>query len=162
MKINGNAFAVLVTILVLSLFQARVVFSEETKSALESDPKGWTDIMPPADLKGWYRVPVPPTGKLGRDQWHLDSDSKVLVCDGDGGHIVRERKSGQFVRTDRAFEERIGALHAQMDKRRRFAIRHRHSDSISLPLDQYRAWRCRREGAGHLIHSSDFSCRFGG
>lgn len=57
-----------------------------SKSAFESDPTGWVDITPGADLKGWYRVPVPPTGKLGRDQWHVDADRKVLVCDGDGGH----------------------------------------------------------------------------
>ncbi len=57
-----------------------------SKSALESDSNGWLDIMPPADLKGWYRVPVPPGGKLGREQWHVDPDQKILVCDGDGGH----------------------------------------------------------------------------
>jgi hypothetical protein len=60
--------------------------SAPTASALETDPNGWLDILPPADLKGWYRVPVPPTGKLGRDQWHLDTARKVLICDGDGGH----------------------------------------------------------------------------
>ena len=58
----------------------------ESKSKLESEPKGWKDILPPADLKGWYRVPVPPTGQLGREQWHVDTDRKVLICDGDGGH----------------------------------------------------------------------------
>ena len=58
----------------------------ETKSKLQSDPEGWVDILPPADLKGWYRVPVPPTGKLGREQWHVDAEKKVLICDGDGGH----------------------------------------------------------------------------
>ena len=58
----------------------------ETKSAWESDPVGWVDILPPADLKGWFRVPVPPNARLGRDQWHVDSDKKVLICDGDGGH----------------------------------------------------------------------------
>ncbi len=57
-----------------------------SKSALELEPQGWLDITPAADLKGWYRVPVPPGGKLGREQWHLDTDPKVLVCDGDGGH----------------------------------------------------------------------------
>jgi hypothetical protein len=31
-------------------------------------------------------VPVPPTGKLGREQWHVDAEKKVLICDGDGGH----------------------------------------------------------------------------
>lgn len=60
--------------------------SSDTKSALETAPQGWLDIMPPADLKGWYRVAVPPTGKLGRDQWHVDAAEKVLICDGDGGH----------------------------------------------------------------------------
>ena len=58
----------------------------ETKSKLESDPQGWVDILPSADLKGWYRVPVPPTGQLGREQWHVDAAKKLLICDGDGGH----------------------------------------------------------------------------
>ncbi len=56
------------------------------QSALQSDPEGWIDIMPPADLKGWTRVPVPPEGELGRAQWHVDPDRRVLICDGDGGH----------------------------------------------------------------------------
>jgi hypothetical protein len=59
---------------------------EETKSRLQSDPDGWVDILPSADLKGWYRVPVPPTGQLGREQWHVEAEKKVLICDGDGGH----------------------------------------------------------------------------
>ncbi len=58
----------------------------ETKSAFESDAQGWTDILPSADLKEWFRVPVPPNARLGREQWHLDAERKVLVCDGDGGH----------------------------------------------------------------------------
>lgn len=59
---------------------------EEIKSRLQSDPDGWVDILPSADLKGWYRVPVPPTGQLGREQWHVEAEKKVLICDGDGGH----------------------------------------------------------------------------
>ena len=58
----------------------------QTKSSLQTDPDGWVDIMPPVDLQGWSRVPVPPKGKLGRAQWHLDTDREVLICDGDGGH----------------------------------------------------------------------------
>src|SRR5712672_1440891 len=55
----------------------------ETKSALETDPQGWIDILPPSDIKGWFRVPVPPNGRLGREQWHVDTERKVLICDGD-------------------------------------------------------------------------------
>ncbi len=58
----------------------------EGKSAMESDPAGWVDILPAAGVEGWNRVPVPPTGKLGREQWHVDAAKKLMVCDGDGGH----------------------------------------------------------------------------
>lgn len=61
-------------------------WAAETPSALQSDSQGWTDILPGADLKGWSRVPVPPGGKLGREQWHVDVANKELICDGDGGH----------------------------------------------------------------------------
>jgi len=56
------------------------------QSMLESEPAGWIDILPAADLKGWRRVPVPPGAELGKEQWHLDEKGRVLVCDGDGGH----------------------------------------------------------------------------
>jgi hypothetical protein len=99
MKISGNTLAALATVFVLSLVQARTAFSDETKSSLESDPKGWTDIIPPADLKGWNRVPVPPTGKLGRDQWHVDTTNNLLICDGDGGHdmLLLDKEFGDHV-----------------------------------------------------------------
>ena len=29
---------------------------------------------------------MPPKGKLGRAQWHVNTVRKVLICDGDGGH----------------------------------------------------------------------------
>jgi hypothetical protein len=60
--------------------------SAESASALLSEPAGWTDLQPAADLKGWTRVAIPPTNPLGRAQWHVDSPGGVLVCDGDGGH----------------------------------------------------------------------------
>jgi len=72
-----------ITVILLGNLPAR---GAETPSALQSDPSGWTDILPPANLQGWYRVPVPPTGQLGREQWHLDDGKKLLICDGDGGH----------------------------------------------------------------------------
>ena len=72
---------------------------EETRSKLESDPQGWLDILPPADLKGWSRVPVPPTGVLGREQWHVDAEKKFLICDGDGGHdmLLLDREIGDAI-----------------------------------------------------------------
>ena len=57
---------------------------DPSKSALEMDPQGWTDIMPPADLGGWVRVPYKIGAKIGRQQWHLEGG--LLTCDGDGGH----------------------------------------------------------------------------
>jgi hypothetical protein len=71
----------------------------ESPSKLQSEPKGWGDILPPADLKGWYRVPVPPTGHLGREQWHVDAEKKTLICDGDGGHdmLLLDKEIGDAV-----------------------------------------------------------------
>jgi hypothetical protein len=57
---------------------------EPTKSALETDPQGWVDIMPPPDLSGWVRVPYKAGAKITRQQWHVDNG--ILTCDGDGGH----------------------------------------------------------------------------
>ena len=65
---------------------AQAAEATPARSALETDATGWADILPSADLKGWYRVPVPPKGQLGRAQWHVDAEKKILICDGDGGH----------------------------------------------------------------------------
>jgi len=66
--------------------QCQAARGAESPSALETDTHGWVDILTQADLGGWHRVAVPPTDKLGRQQWHVDPDQKILVCDGDGGH----------------------------------------------------------------------------
>ncbi|MCC6487804.1 MAG: DUF1080 domain-containing protein, partial [Candidatus Hydrogenedentes bacterium] len=73
--------------------------AEPSKSALETDPEGWVDVMPPADLKGWSRVAVPPSDPLGKDQWHLDETGKMLVCEGDGGHdmLLCDREFGDAI-----------------------------------------------------------------
>ncbi|MCX6908696.1 MAG: DUF1080 domain-containing protein [Verrucomicrobia bacterium] len=79
--------------------QLRAAEVTESKSALETNPQGWADILPPTEFKGWYRVPVPPTGKLGREQWHLDAGKTMLVCDGDGGHdmLLTEKEYGDAI-----------------------------------------------------------------
>jgi hypothetical protein len=78
---------------------SQVAFGAETPSALESDSQGWVDLLPKSGLKGWYRVAVPPKGKLGREQWHVDADKKLLICDGDGGHdmLLFEKEFGDAV-----------------------------------------------------------------
>jgi hypothetical protein len=59
----------------------------QTRSALESDPKGWLDITPSANLKGWSRVAIPPGGKLSaKNPWSVAADGQTLVCDGVGVH----------------------------------------------------------------------------
>lgn len=68
------------------LVSSQAAESATTPSALEADPAGWLDILPPADLEGWSRVPVPPGAELGRAQWHVDTAQQTLICDGDGGH----------------------------------------------------------------------------
>jgi hypothetical protein len=59
----------------------------QTKSALETDPKGWRDILPDASFRGWTRVAIPPTQPLNREtQWKVDEKNRILICEGDKGH----------------------------------------------------------------------------
>ncbi len=69
----------------------REAVSQETPSALQSDPEGWTDLLVKAgpNLKGWTRVPIPPppNGQLSPDtQWSFDPSTGLLTCQGDKGH----------------------------------------------------------------------------
>lgn len=46
-----------------------------------------TMLLPPADLKGWTRVPIPATSGVNpKLQWKVDADQKTLICTGEGGH----------------------------------------------------------------------------
>lgn len=96
-KNNRMVVACLLMLAAVPAIAAPPVEPAESKSRLESEPDGWRDILPAADLKGWRRVPVPPGAALGRGQWHVDESNKVLVCDGDGGHDML------------LFDEEIGA-----------------------------------------------------
>lgn len=71
----------------------------ERPCAWEADRQGWADLLPPGDLRGWTRVPVPPGTALGRGQWHVDAERGTLVCDGDGGHdmLLCDREYGNAV-----------------------------------------------------------------
>ena len=91
--------ALAVTLLLISAAALTAADSPQTQSALERDPAGWIDVMPSADLKGWFRVSVPPGASLGREQWHVDETVKSLICDGDGGHdmLLTEQQFGDLI-----------------------------------------------------------------
>lgn len=99
LKNNFRQLTTVTAIIIGLLFCALPVPGAETPSQLQSDPAGWEDILPSVDLEGWYRVPVPPTGQLGRAQWHVDVEKKLLICDGDGGHdmLLFDREIGDAV-----------------------------------------------------------------
>lgn len=73
--------------------------AETIPSALSTDPSGWQDLMPAADLKGWSRVPVPPDTPLEKQQWHVDTSGGFLICEGDGGHdmLLCDREFGDAI-----------------------------------------------------------------
>lgn len=83
------------------LLGAALLCAAESKSALESDPKGWTDLT---TLKGWTRVPIPKTATLNAEnQWKFDAKTKTIICEGDKGH--------EMLRSDATYKDFI--LHAE-------------------------------------------------
>ena len=50
-------------------------------------PAQSVDLLPDESLKGWTRVPIPPTdGVKPKLQWRVDPEAKTLICAGDGQH----------------------------------------------------------------------------
>jgi len=71
---------------------------EPEKSALERDPKGWTDLLPGKDLKGWKRVPIAPDTRLvAKNPWKVEGG--LLLCDGVGVKemLLHDREVGDGV-----------------------------------------------------------------
>jgi hypothetical protein len=59
----------------------------QTPSALESDPAGWKDIMPPASMEGWIRAPFMSANPMDAvSQWKVDAATRTLLCEGNRGH----------------------------------------------------------------------------
>lgn len=80
------------------------------KSAYDSDPSGWIELMPKADLQGWKRVPIAPTTSLTlKNPWSYDASTKSLMCDGDE---VKE-----IFLCDQAFEDGIFHIECRFQKR---------------------------------------------
>jgi hypothetical protein len=78
----------LLGMLALSTVQAP---APATRSALVSDPTGWTDLLADRSLEDWTRVPLGAVGQLPAGQvsdpspWKMEGDT--LVCEGDkSGH----------------------------------------------------------------------------
>ncbi len=78
-----------------------VMGADDTASALDRDPTGWTNLLAGPDaMKSWARGPIPPEGKLDpTSQWTLDAKTGVLVCEGNRGHewLRYGREQGDFV-----------------------------------------------------------------
>lgn len=73
-------------LLVLLLFSV-LAPAADSPSALQTNPRGWKDILPPRSLKGWVRVPIPANKPLSDVmQWKVDAARRVLICEGNGGH----------------------------------------------------------------------------
>lgn len=65
----------------------------QTTSALESDPRGWIDLLADKSMKGWIRGvlagnSIVRAGEMSDPSpWKLDSASSILICEGDkAGH----------------------------------------------------------------------------
>jgi len=79
------------------------------RSALQSDPKGWVDILPGRDLAGWTRVaPISTSGvksvvRAEVPVWQVKAKPRLLDCRGDLPPAPAGEKSGshEMLRHDR-------------------------------------------------------------
>jgi len=61
----------------------------QSRSALETDPAGWINLLADKSLKDWVRGPLGAAGQLRPGQmsdpspWKLDPSGEILVCEGD-------------------------------------------------------------------------------
>jgi hypothetical protein len=66
---------ILARILPVSIFFAALSFGQSI------------DLLPDPSLKGWTRIPIPPTdGLQPKLQWRVDPAEHALICTGDGQH----------------------------------------------------------------------------
>ncbi len=75
-------------LLICSCLMAPMV-SGQAKSALESDSKGWVNLLTDKDMKDWVRGPLTAAGQLRAglmsdpNPWKLDPSAGILTCEGD-------------------------------------------------------------------------------
>jgi hypothetical protein len=69
--------------------QTQLQIQPPTRSALESDPKGWQNLFADKTMKDWIRGPLGAAGQLragSMDEpspWKLDPATGILLCEGD-------------------------------------------------------------------------------
>ncbi len=75
-------------ILMLVTVLAAAVFAQ-SPSALESDPKGWINLLSDKTLKGWVRGPLAAAGQLrpgdmnDANPFKLDASGEILIVEGE-------------------------------------------------------------------------------
>jgi hypothetical protein len=87
-------------VLIVALAAAAPAHGQETAGVLVSQPKGWVDLFPSADFKGWTRLSIPADKPLSEpNQWKVDAAGGLLVCDGTGGHdwLRYDRELADFI-----------------------------------------------------------------
>jgi hypothetical protein len=75
----------------------------ETPSALESQPRGWKDILPGNKLAGWTRFPLRTEVRPELDVWKVDRKAGLLLCQADLPEVPAPARSGshEMLRYDR-------------------------------------------------------------
>ncbi len=69
--------------------QTPMAIQAPTRSALESDPKGWQDLFADKTMKDWIRGPLGAAGQLRAgwmdepSPWKMDPATGILLCEGD-------------------------------------------------------------------------------
>jgi hypothetical protein len=91
-----------IRLLSLGLVATALLAAPAPEGLPPGDSEGWIDLLADAGpgLKGWTRVPIPPSGKLNPEsQWSLDPKSGTLTCGGDKGHewLRWDHELGDFV-----------------------------------------------------------------
>jgi hypothetical protein len=65
------------------------IMQSQTRSALETDPKGWQDLFADRTMKDWIRGPLGAAGRLRAGSmeepspWKMDAATGILLCEGD-------------------------------------------------------------------------------
>src|SRR5688500_17274523 len=78
-----------------------LLLAVDERSALETDPKGWVDILPGAKLEGWTRVPIKSVLNAGVPVWKVDRKARLLACDGHLPETAPKPGSHELLRYDR-------------------------------------------------------------